>query len=624
MPGTRSRPPLPCALLGLLIGGWLGLGLWICFSAPFSSGTDESIRYVAFAAATNGWASAEDAAVHRVDHFYYPPLYFLLFAPFYGDEPAFTSGYPALSGNLALRAAGSTRLVAENDQAAVTPQLLRLYRTAKVLSLCFGVGIVACLVAGVRLVFPRESGPWLALGAGGPLLLLPQFLYFQTLVNNDCLVNLLCALALLAFLAAARCAEDGDPVRAWRWAVLCAVAAGLGLLTKQSAASLLPLLPALVWLRWRGRSHLTRRGRIFDALRHLALLAAVTVAAGGWWVLRSSLAGDPAGLQAQRTTHWWAFAPLGLSPEALGELLVGVARSFIALFAGGYYGIPDRVFALYLLIAAVLLVALAAGALRGRRVVAATAGSLPGAGWAALAAVVLFNLALIVIYNIEVRAPQGRLLFPSLVAIGLRVARSLLIISGGSTRRLALVACALAVSLCALFAWTFRERMVKAVLQPAENLLPLGILPPDGPVSALGPVWGGELQQPLLLTKGTLLGFRLPLQRDTYLPQFGTVLHARLRMTGPMGEVEHDFSSFAIGENDNVDRWTDIELKTPLEIPGMTPALLLLRADKPWLQKPGGNIFYQTVELAGSPLLRPLVINGEPSQVGLAITAVYR
>jgi hypothetical protein len=363
---------------------------------------------------------------------------------------------------------------------------------------------------------------------------------------------------------------------------------------------------------------------MFAALRHLALLAAVTVAAGGWWVLRSALSGDPAGLEAQRTTHWWAFAPVGLSPDSLGELLVGVARSFIALFAGGYYGIPDRVFALYLLLAAVLLVALAAGALRGRRVVAATAGSLPRAGWAALAAVVVFNLALILIYNIEVRAPQGRLLFPALVAIGLLVARSVLIISGGSTRRLVLVVCVLAVSLCGPFAWTFRERMVKAVLQPPENLLPLGILPPDGPIFAVGPVWGGELLQPLLLEKGTVLGFRLPIRRDSFLPQFGTVLHARLRTAGPLGEAEHDFRPCAIGENDNADRWTDIELRTPLELPGKTHALLLLRADKPWLQKPGGDIFYQTVAVAGSPLLEPLVLNGQPSQVGLALTAVYQ
>ena len=84
--GLRPAVPFPYVLLGLLLAAWIGLGLWICFSAPYASGTDESIRYVAFAAAKNRWASAEDARAYRIEHAYYPPLYFLLFAPFYGDS----------------------------------------------------------------------------------------------------------------------------------------------------------------------------------------------------------------------------------------------------------------------------------------------------------------------------------------------------------------------------------------------------------------------------------------------------------------------------------------------------------------------------------------------------------
>jgi hypothetical protein len=616
-------PSLPRTILALLLAVWIGLGAWICHSAPFGSGTDESIRYVAFAAASNRWAGAEDAAAFRVDQFYYPPLYFLLFAPFFGNEPIFTHDYPDLSGNLRLRSAGSTRLTGAGDQAKVPPKLMRLYRTAKIISLIFGVGIASCLVAVVRLLFPGEVGEWLVLGAAGSLLLLPQFLYFHTLVNNDCLVNLLSALAVLGFIAAARCAAGGDVSRAARRGVACAAAVGLGLLTKQSAAALLPLLPALVWLRWRSRGELRARARTIDALKHLLVLLAVTVAAGGWWVLRSALAGDPANLKAQRLTHGWAFIATDLSPEAVGEVLAGVARSFIALFAGSYYGIPDRIFAIYLLLAAAYLVALAVAAVRRRHRASATADALPGSGWATLAVVILFNLGLIVVYNLQVQAPQGRLLFPSLVALGVLFARSLLIVSGGSVRRLASLVCVTIACLGGLFAWTFRQRMVPAVLQPAENLVPLGVVPSDRGF-ALGPIWGDEIRQPVLLPRGSLAGFRLPIRRNSFLPQFGTVVHARLRAPGLRDRSDQEFEPCAIGENDNVDRWTDLVLKAPLDLPGMTPALLLLRADKPWLIKPGGDIFYQAVALTESPLLKPLVLNGQPSQLGLALTAVYR
>ena len=42
-------------------------------NAPFASGTDESIRYVAFAAAKNRWATEEDFHRYGIEHFYYSP-----------------------------------------------------------------------------------------------------------------------------------------------------------------------------------------------------------------------------------------------------------------------------------------------------------------------------------------------------------------------------------------------------------------------------------------------------------------------------------------------------------------------------------------------------------------------
>jgi hypothetical protein len=623
--GRKRAAPflLPCAILTLILATWLCLGAWISFSAPFGSGTDESIRYVAFAAAANRWATAADAAAFGVNHFYYPPLYFLLFAPFYGDEPAFTKGYPPMSGNIALRTAGSTRLVTTEELAAVPPELVRLYRAAKVLSLLFGTGVVACLVASLRLVFAGEDGPWLVLGVTGALLLLPQFLYYHTLVNNDCLVNLLCALSFLCFIAAARRTAGGEHAAAGRWGVACAAAAGLGLLTKQSAVVLLPLLPALALLRRGHGGASADRRRATGALKHLLLLMAVTVAAGGWWVLRSVWAGDPAGFVTQRLTHGWAFRTPDLPQFHPIDSLEDVARTFIALFAGSYYGIPDRIFAIYLLIGAALLAAMMAALLRrGRAPRPRTpASGLPGLALASLAVSLLLNLVLVLVYNAKVVAPHGRLLFPTLVPAGVLLACSLRSISGGRRRFLAPLVCALLLCLGWLFAWIFRYRMVPAVLQEEEDLRPLGVAVDDID-RTLGPIWEGQVQQPLLLPQGRLAGFRILILRRSSLPQFGTVLHARLRVAPADGEVPLAPSS--IGENGSPDRWTDILLERPLELTAMTPAVLHLWADKPWFRFPGLDVSYAIISREHSPLLAPMVVNGTPSELGLAITAIYR
>lgn len=625
MQRARSRVPLPYAILGLLLAAWISLGVWICLSAPFGSGTDESIRSVAFAAATNRWATSADAEAFGISDFYYPPLYFLLFAPFYGNRPAFTAEFPSMSGNIALRWAGSARLVATEDLARVQPELLLLYRNAKLLSLLFGLGVVACLVASVRVLFEGECRPWLVLGAAGPLLLLPQFLYYHTLVNNDCLVNLLCALALASFIVAARRCGEGECAALSRWGMLCAGWVGLGLLTKQSAIVVAPLLPALAWLRWRCRRNLAPRRRLLDAAGHFFVLATVTVATGGWWVLRSALAGDPAGLNDQRLAHDWAFRAAQLGPGQFLSLLNDVGRTFIALFAGSYYGIPDRIYAAYLVIAAGVATALAVSILRRRGTALApgTPTIIARGVYPVLAAAVVFNLLLILVYNTRVLAPHGRLLFPTLVASGALLAVSLRVISGGRRRRLAPLVCTLLLLLGGLFSWVFTQRLAPAVVQPAENLVPLGVIA-DGVTKPLGPIWGGTVEQPMLLPAGRLAGFRIWIGRRSSLPQFGAVLHARLRATSASGTAEHALKPTSIGENGSPDRWTDVELTAPLDLPGMTPALLVLRADKPWFRTPGTDFAYELTTLEHSPRLQPLLADGRPSGLGLAVTAVYR
>lgn len=624
MPPCRWTIPLPYAILGLLLAVWISLGAWICFAAPYGSGTDESIRYVAFVAAKNRWASQEDAAVFRIDSHYYPPLYYLLFAPFYGDEPSFTTAYPEVAAHPA-RFNGGRQLFPWYEPHQIPPELLRLYRTAKVVSLLFGLGVIGCLVATLRLLFPVPNRDWLVLGGAAPLVLLPQFLYYQTLVNNDCLVNFFCALATFLFVRSTCSAECRDVVASRRQGLFCAGAIGLGLLTKQSAVALTPLLPALAFLLARAEKP-SGRGTTAGILRHLLGLTSVCFAAGGWWLLRSVLANDIGGLQTQRLAHPWAFEHSSFEWDFFSGVIGSISRNYIALFAGELFSIPDWIFLIYLFIAAAL----------GTAFLGATifrpSGNKPGSApstnrrvvWAMLAGTLAFNLVLIVIYNLEVIAPHGRLLFPSLVAIHALFALGLHTLAGSGRRLLVTLVLALTLCLGGLFHWTFRHRMTTAVTPPEEHLVLLGINP-GAEINPLNPIWNWRLQQPLLLPPGQIIGLRFPLAYASFMPQLGTVISARLRTLGTGPEVqEHRFSPLSVGDTDAGGRWTEITLETPLDLRTDTSAMLLLEAEKPWFSFPGVNYGYPLIHLDSSPRLKPLIIDGQPSSFGMALTAVYR
>jgi hypothetical protein len=592
----RFARSLPLALLVLLVALWLSLGLWICFAAPFGSGTDESIRYVAFAAATNRWASEQDAQQFGIDHYYYPPLCFLMFAPFFGDEPSFTTRYPLglANYNHPLRFSGSKQILRTESLRDIPAPLLRLYRTAKVVSLLFGLGVVACVAATIRLLFAGPEHDWLVFGATAPLLLLPQFLDYQTLVNNDALVNFLCALALALFVAAARAAAVRDARRARLLSVGCAAAAGLGLLTKQSAAVLLPLLPALAWLQARAAmpAHTPAKDRLLPAARHLALLGAATFAAGGWWLLRGLLHGDVGGLGAARLTHSWAVRADTLTPSFLGYLVDRVARSYIALFAGEFYGIPDWIYLLYLLLAAAFAVALVAGP--GIRLVRSRSSAqtpsqpepLARLVWGAIATVLALNALLIVVFNLGFVSPYGRLLFPSLVATHALLALGLRAIAGSSSRRLVLVTAVPALWLAALFLWTFDEEIVRAVQQPDKTVVPLSAVPKN---EVIATIWDATMRQIMVLPPGRLVGFRIALARSSRLPQFGARLRGSLSLVGGAGGGSREVAikPVSIGDQGGFDRWVDLALETPVELRGSARGWLSLRGTKPWLAIPG-------------------------------------
>jgi hypothetical protein len=55
-----------------------------------------------------------------------------------------------------------------------------------------------------------------------------------------------------------------------------------------------------------------------------------------------------------------------------------------------------------------------------------------------------------------------------------------------------------------------------------------------------------------------------------------------------------------------------------------TAAILAVEAERPWFRFPGTQLGYLLVPLNQSPLLRPLVIDGTPTDRGLVLSSVYR
>jgi hypothetical protein len=640
--GILRRGRLPAGdgpavvLLGLLVVVWIALGLWICRRAPYGSGTDESIRYVAFAAAEHRWAEVEDFRAYGVDHFYYPPLYYLLFAPFHRREEVFLGGYPRgpeSDENYRLNR-GGTQLVSPAFLGRVPPRLVGLYREAKLVSLGCGLAVLLCLIATLALAFPGPGRWWLVLAGTVPCLTLPEFLYYQTLVNNDVLVNALCALATLAFVAGVRSCRERREQGFRAWTAVCAAAAGLGLLTKQSALAVLPLVAGLVLAPLLRRDGETPgRRRVVPVLRHALLSAGIVLASGGWWLVRGALRGDPFGMQAQFLAHPWVTSGPGrLTAFYAEQFLTRIARSYVALFSGALWGVPDRIFVAYLAVPAVVAVAVVAAAVARRvrrgRARQAVRPSDPFRAWTLgfLAATPLLNLLLVIAYNLRIVAPYGRLLFPSLVALHVLFAGLVGWLAAGRPRVVACAAAALLLSLGGLFLWTFRHRMVPAVIQAPEHLVALAAEDPESwRVSPVKPIWKHEVAQPLTLPPGRLRSLRVRIQRVSVYPQFGAEIRGRLEVVGGGGTLgEIALLPVPLGDTDAADRWTDLELARPLDLQAPAKALLTLRATPPWLVRgPRFNATYGMGPPVGTYPLGVLLVDGEPWGQHLSLSAVY-
>lgn len=621
-----SRDTIPKAVLVVLLTLWMLCGLWIVGNAPFDSGTDESINYVAFAAAKNRWATEEDFRRYGLDY-YYPPLYFLVFAPLWGDEPSFVEDYP--KGDRQDRNYYNTagrRVVSAGYQSRVPPPLRRLYRQAKLFSLGLGLIVLLAVLGTVRLLFPGPTGWWAVLLGTAPLIFLPQFLYYHTLVNNDTLVNALGALASLAFTAALLALERGLERRFLALGLAAAACIGLAFLTKMSAPVLLPLALGLMWARLRVDRGLAWGPRARRALLLLAQLAVVLVVSGGWWVAHMARQGDWSSFKAHRLAHPWAVVdPASLAdPAGWAESILLIVRSYYALFSGGLFiGVPDAVFLAWLIMPLALLgcgVAVAAGRIRSRKCTDSVGPgpSLRGIVWMTFAGVFLFNGVSVLVNLCFFQAFYGRLLFPSLVATHAMAAACVVAALRGRRRALVSATTALVLYAGLLFGWTFRQRMVAAVTQPPEDVR---VLTGIATGKQIGPLWASRVRQYLWIPPGELAALRVNILRKTLMPQIGASLEGVLKFRSADGKRESiAVRRIALGDNDLSVAWAELELERTVRFTEITEALLVLRGSPPeWF--PGTIQFNYLCCDKGRPLRWD---DGTAAQCALCVAAVYR
>lgn len=218
-------------------------------------------------------------------------------------------------------------------------------RIAHLLMAAFTAALIALIVLLVR----RLAGTPSAAIVGVLLAVEPFLVSNGTVLHTDSLVALP---ALAAFLALAlACRPEEAPAHRARWAALSGLLMGLALLTKVSAAALLPgLVPLVAWAAWTRRHHgaapLARRALPLAGAWLLTLSATVAVAwPAAWLAPRTQVRGitDSVDLGVEGHINFFrgavtfdpgpAFYPVALairlSPWLLAAAAVGLALGLL-------------------------------------------------------------------------------------------------------------------------------------------------------------------------------------------------------------------------------------------------------------------------------------------------------
>ncbi|MBP9502542.1 MAG: glycosyltransferase family 39 protein [Candidatus Promineofilum sp.] len=305
----------------------------------------------------------------------------------------------------------------------------RALRFARIASVASGVLLILCIYGLARAIFPDRPGAPLA--AAAFVAFIPQVVFHSSHVSNDILAAAFSALALwmLVRIMTAATVEPGVNFKSGLW---LGAALGLAALVKVNTLVIgLPVALGFVWLLWdsirsgqpqmnanavTGRIHLSTLTPILICASGAALGFA---AVAGWWFVRSRLLyGSFLGLDTHCYQELSTCGPIRLVMPNLFAWR-DTFRSFWAAFGLANIRPHDWVYGLFakliLLAGAGLLLLVARRMQAGGRDAAAAEPHLPIL-LTLMASAVAGNLLLLYIWQQQILATYGRLLYPVLGA----------------------------------------------------------------------------------------------------------------------------------------------------------------------------------------------------------------
>lgn len=463
MPKTKKQE------LFLIALAYCVAGIFYAFSTPPLEASDGYKHYPFVQYVENNWQLPvldPDDPGRWLQEAAQPPLYYILMAvltfpvdttdlaEIHQVNPHSFVGDPNQVGNKNL-------LIHEPEEESFpwTGSILAIY-LIRLASIGLGVGTILVVFRLGALVFNERFG----LMGAALTAFNPMFLFVSAAVNNDSLAILLGHAGL--FLLVKIWLDVPEPRTGWRRYLLLGIILGLGLLTKLSLGGLLVLAGvALAWKAWQ-----KKRPQIFFVGGPLILVPALLISAAWFW-RNWQLYEDPTALNVFLSVADARLRPITWT-DWVGEFGT-FYRSFWGLFGGVNIAPPELFYYLYNLLAGVGTAGFLAW-LWKRRYWFVDKGVWLLVGWPVLLFLLLLR------WNINTAAFQGRLIFPGLGAVNLLWAAGLLYLAqlGKVKRGVAVGLPAAALLIALILPW--------ATIRPAyRHPEPLAVLP-EG--TAFGPI----------------------------------------------------------------------------------------------------------------------------------------
>jgi hypothetical protein len=313
---ARILEPRPA--FHLLLAGFALLASGFSVAVPLGEAPDEvsHFAYVEYLVAHRQLPAPEGAVTGEAHQ---PPFYYLIGALSttwisFGDwqviaNPDFVLDDPQTPNLLA-----HTRLEAFPFQGATLA-----WHVVRLLSVAMGA--VTVWATWRIALFLLNGDEWLALGSASFVAFLPEFAFISGMVNNDNLVVMLSALAILQIL------RMRDAFWSKRQSIILGLFVGLAALTKLSGFVLWPFA-LLIYVYWGSRSRRWGMAGLHSAL----CLGTATLIGAPWFVYNLIHFGDPVG---------WSKV-VALSPTRQAVMSVGdwmsVAQGLFSSFAGRFGG----------------------------------------------------------------------------------------------------------------------------------------------------------------------------------------------------------------------------------------------------------------------------------------------